>query len=102
MKIWTLFYCGLAEHLEADCLKRLQDRKMKKKKQEQVVSLRNVATNFVNSDSCCCLFCLKTGNEIAGFYRCAVSARVALIVRKTAKENILIKVTPKYVKILLN
>ena len=75
---------------------------MKKKKQEQVVSLRNVATNFVNSDSCCCLFCLKTGNEIAGFYRCAVSARVALIVRKTAKENILIKVTPKYVKILLN
>lgn len=85
MKIWTLFYCGLAEHLQADCLKRLQDRKMKKKKQQQqeeVVSIRNVATNFVNSDSCCCLFCLKTGNGIEGFYRCSVSARVALILPK--------------------
>ena len=78
-------------------------KKKQKKKQEEVVSLGNVATNFVNSDSCCCcFFCLKTGNEIERFYRYAVSAKVALTVRKTAKESILIKVIQKYVKILLN
>ena len=78
-------------------------KKKEKKKQEEVVSLGNVATNFVNSDSCyCCFFCLKTGNEIERFYRYPVSAKVALTVQKTVKENILIKVIQKYVKILLN
>ena len=67
-----------------------------KKKQEEIVSFGNVATNFVNSDSCCFVFfCLKTGNETERFYKCAVSAKVALTVWKTAKENILIKVIQK-------
>ena len=100
LKCKHCFYCGLAEHLQTGCLKRLQDRKTKKEKLEEVASLGNEAANFVNSDSRCCLFCLKTGNEVERFYSCS-KCKVAPTVRKTAKENIL-KDTQKYLKILRN
>ena len=88
LKCKHCFYCSSAEHLQTGCLKRLQGRQTKNKLKE-VASLENEATNFINSDSRCCLFCLKTGNEAERFYSSS----------KTAKENIL-KVVQKYVNIL--
>ena len=70
LKCKHCFYCGSEEHLQTGCLERLQDRKAKKKKLEEVASFGNEATSFVNSDSRCCLFCLKTRNEVEMFYCC--------------------------------
>ena len=64
--------------------------KMEKwRKTREVVSLGNMATSFVNSDSCCFVFFKKkkTGNEIERFYKCAVSAKVVLTVQKMPKKT---------------
>ena len=70
LKYKRCFYCGSEEHLQTCCLKRLQDRKTKKQL-EEVASLENEATSFINNDSGCCLFRLKTGNEVEMFYSCS-------------------------------
>lgn len=69
------------------------------KKLEEVTSLRNEATNFVNINVFV-YFVQKLETKLKDFVA-VVSAKVALTVRKTAKENIL-NAIQKYVKILLN